>query len=99
MVLDDEPEFEVVGEAREGSDALLAARELTPDVVLLDVNLPDMTGFELAPRLAAEAGHPDVVLISSRVDETYAELAREAGAKAFVPKEELTAAAIRRVLD
>lgn len=98
MVLEDAPEFEVVGEAKEGSGALEACRELGPDVVLLDVNLPDTTGFELVPRLAAEAGDPEIVLISSRGDETYEELAQQAGALAFVPKDELSAAAIRRVL-
>jgi DNA-binding NarL/FixJ family response regulator len=98
MVLEDAPEFEVVGEAQEGSGALEAARELGPDVVLLDINLPDTTGFELVPLLAAEAGDPEVVLISSRGDETYEELAQRAGALAFVPKDELSAAAIRRVL-
>jgi DNA-binding NarL/FixJ family response regulator len=98
MVLESAPEFEVVGEADEGASAMEAARELSPDLVLLDVNLPDTTGFELAPRLAAEAGDPDVVIISSRGDETYQELARKAGATAFLPKDELSAAAISSVL-
>jgi DNA-binding NarL/FixJ family response regulator len=98
QLLEDAPEFEVVGEARHGSSALTAARELVPDVVLLDVNLPDTTGFELTPRLMAEPGTPDVVLTSSRGDETYQQLAREAGASGFVPKYDLSAAAITRVL-
>ena len=98
MLLEDVPEFEVVGDAHDGGAALEAARELSPDVVLLDVNLPDTTGFELAPRLAAEAGDPEVVLISSRGDETYQELAAQAGAAGFLPKDELSPDAIRRVL-
>ncbi len=98
MVLEDAAEFEVVGEAEEGAGALEAARELEPDLVLLDVNLPDTTGFELTPRLAEGAGAPDVVLISSRGDETYAELAERAGATAFVPKDELSVAALQRAL-
>jgi DNA-binding NarL/FixJ family response regulator len=98
MVLEDAPEFEVVGEAHEGSAALAAAQELDPDVVLLDVHLPDTTGFELTPRLAGAAGGPAVVLTSSRGDETYHQLAQEAGASGFVPKHELSAEAIRHAL-
>ena len=98
MVLEDAPEFEVVGEAHEGSGALEAARALDPDVVLLDVNLPDANGFDLVPQLVAEAGDPEIVLISSRGDATYEDLAQKAGAAAFVPKDELSAAVIKRVL-
>jgi DNA-binding NarL/FixJ family response regulator len=94
MLLEDEPQFEVVGEAREGADALEAARELAPDVVLLDVNLPDGVGFDLVPRLDAT-----VVMTSSRDDDGYALLAHEAGAAGFVSKHDLSAAAIARFLD
>jgi DNA-binding NarL/FixJ family response regulator len=97
MLLDDASEFDVVGEAYEGSTALQAARDLEPDVVLLDVNLPDTTGFELTPRLAGEDG-PAVVLTSSRGDSTYEQLAHEAGARGFVSKHDLSAAAISRAL-
>jgi DNA-binding NarL/FixJ family response regulator len=98
MVLEDSPDFEVVGEAHEGAAAMAAAQQLDPDVVLLDVHLPDTTGFELTPRLAAEAGAPAVVLTSSRGDETYQQLAHEAGASGFVPKHELSVAAIKEAL-
>jgi DNA-binding NarL/FixJ family response regulator len=97
MVLEDAPEFEVVGEAGAGAAALAAAQELDPDVVVLDVHLPDATGFELTPRFAAD-GRPKVVLTSSRGDETYEQLARQAGASAFVPKHELSIASMRRAL-
>lgn len=99
MLLEDAPEFDVIGEAHEGEAALAAVRELEPDVVLLDVHLPDTTGFDLTPRLAAEAGAPEVVLTSSRGDETYARLADQAGASAFVPKHELSVASIKRALN
>jgi DNA-binding NarL/FixJ family response regulator len=98
QLLLDAPEFEVVGEAHRGSVALDVARQLNPDVVLLDVNLPDTTGFELAPQLAAGSGAPAVVMTSSRGDEAYARLAEEAGASGFVPKHDLSAAAITRAL-
>ena len=95
MVLEDAAEFEIVGEAEDGATALQAAKELGPDLVLLDVNLPDTNGFELTPKLA---GDGEVVLISSRGDETYKELAQQAGAKAFVPKDELSIASLQAAL-
>ena len=98
QVLDDASGFEVVGEAHHGRAALDAARELEPDVVLLDVNLPDTTGFELAPQLAAEGGSPAIVITSSRGDESYDQLAADAGASAFVSKYDLTPAAIMGAL-
>ena len=94
MLLENAPEFDVVGEAYEGSGALDAARDLEPDVVLLDVNLPDATGFELTPQFNG----PQVVLTSSRGDATYEQLAQEAGASGFVPKHDLSAASISAAL-
>ena len=66
MLLESEG-FDVVGEAEDGKGALIAVRELKPDVVLLDVQLPDIDGPEVAARLAAANGlYPAVVLTSSR---------------------------------
>ena len=82
--------FDVVGEAEDGEGALAAARELEPDVVLLDVNLPDLDGFEVAARISAEDG-PSVVMTSTRDKSDFgAELSRS-GARGFVPKDELSA--------
>jgi DNA-binding NarL/FixJ family response regulator len=58
--------FDVVGEAGDGAQALVAARALHPDVVLLDVQLPDEDGFAVAGTLAARRPAPAVVLVSSR---------------------------------
>jgi CheY-like chemotaxis protein len=82
--------FHVVGEAEDGQAALAAARELEPDVVLLDVQLPDLDGLEVAERLAGEGG-PAVVLTSTRDEADFGPQVRESGARGFVPKDELSA--------
>jgi DNA-binding NarL/FixJ family response regulator len=82
--------FEVVGEAEDGEAAIAAARRLEPDVVLLDVQLPDIDGFEVAQRLAAEQGRPAVVFTSTRDESDFGSRLYEHGARGFVPKSELS---------
>ena len=90
--------FEVVGEAVDGADALTKARELRPDVVLLDVQLPDLDGFEIASRLRANGQSPAIVLVSSRDAADYGELIPSCGARGFIPKAELSGASIHALL-
>jgi DNA-binding NarL/FixJ family response regulator len=80
----------VVGETAEGEAALAAVRELGPDIVLLDVQLPDRDGLEVAAQLAAEGG-PAVVLTSSRDECDFGDALNRSGARGFVPKGELSA--------
>lgn len=82
--------FDVVGEANDGEAALKAARELKPDVVLLDVNLPDLDGFEVAARISAKGG-PSVVMTSTRDRLDFGTELSRSGARGFVPKDELSA--------
>lgn len=82
-------DFEVVGEAADGNEALRLAEELRPDVVLLDVHMPDLDGFEVARRLADLESPPLVVLTSSRDD--YGALVPASAADAFVRKDALSA--------
>jgi DNA-binding NarL/FixJ family response regulator len=89
--------YEVVGEAPDGAAALAAVAALHPDLVLLDVGLPDVSGLDLARALTAGGG-PDVVLVSTRDAEDYAQLARHHGALGFVPKSELSGEALRALL-
>jgi DNA-binding NarL/FixJ family response regulator len=91
--------FEVVGEAEDGAQALRAVEELRPDVVLLDVQLPDLDGFEVAARLKRLNGAgPAVVLTSSRDGSDFGPLVAQSGACGFVPKAELSAAALATLL-
>jgi DNA-binding NarL/FixJ family response regulator len=86
--------FEVVGEAGDGASAVTAAHDLAPDMVLLDVQLPDASGVDLAARLSEDGAGPAVILTSSRpADQLGPELAAS-GALGFIPKDELTPAAI-----
>ena len=91
--------WNVVGEAGDGTSGLTAARTLKPDVVLLDVRLPDIDGFSVAERLAAEGGGPAVIVTSSSDDPLYPDRARRTGARGFVAKHDLSGAALQRVLD
>jgi DNA-binding NarL/FixJ family response regulator len=90
--------FDVVGEAEDGASALEAAERLHPDVVLLDVQLPDMNGFEVTRRLTSRNGGPSVVLVSSRELSDYGELVDGSGARGFLPKNELSGAAVAELL-
>jgi DNA-binding NarL/FixJ family response regulator len=79
---------EVVGEAASVAEAVPLIKELDPDVVLLDVHLPDLDGFEVARRLRQLDPAPEVVLTSSRDD--YASLVAGSAARAFVRKDALS---------
>jgi len=88
--------FRVVGEAADGEGAISAIDSLRPDVVLLDVQLPDMDGFAVLEQLGAHA--PPVVLVSSRDEDDYNGLIRASGARGFIAKAELSGAAVRLLL-
>jgi DNA-binding NarL/FixJ family response regulator len=90
--------FEVVGEAEDGESALDAVRSLRPDLVLLDVQLPGIDGFEVTRRLRANGGAPAVILVSSRDCRDYGTLAEESGALGFVAKAELSGEALEALL-
>ena len=87
--------FEIAGEAEDGAAALVAVHELAPDVVLLDIQLPDMTGFDVCEALERRNGSaPAVVLVSSRDATDYGALISESRALGFVPKAELSGEAV-----
>jgi len=89
--------FDVIGEASDGASALELAKRLRPNVVLLDVQLPDMSGFDVC----VECGDLDgtvVVLVSSRDDLDYRGLIEQCGAVGFIQKGELTGEAVAALL-
>jgi DNA-binding NarL/FixJ family response regulator len=90
--------FEVIGEAADGASAIEAVKTLTPDVLLLDVQLPDLDGFAVCGRVHLNGGRPDVVLVSSRDASDYGKLIEQSGARGFIPKAELSGSALTALL-
>lgn len=107
LIVDDHPEFResasalleaegfaVVGSAADGDEAIAAVERLKPQVVLLDIQLPDRDGFAVAERLGAMRDPPRVVLISSREAAAYGPRLAAAAAQGFIPKRELSGSAL-----
>ena len=86
--------FAVLGGVADGGEAIAAVERLRPQVVLLDIQLPDSDGFTVAERLAAGSDPPRVVLISSREAAAYGPRLAAAAARGFIPKRELSGSAL-----
>jgi two-component system response regulator EvgA len=112
LIVDDDPQFRtlardilnrdgfvVIGEAADGVSGLAAAQSLQPDFVLLDIGLPDIGGFDVAKYLAANGPPPWVVLTSSRDARAYGRRLTNGDSLGFVPKEQVSGAAIRALVD
>jgi DNA-binding NarL/FixJ family response regulator len=112
LIVDDHPSFratarlllevegyDVIGEAPDGLSAIERANELRPDVLLLDVNLPDIDGFEVASRLTANGDSPAIVLCSSRDGSDFGPLVERSGARGFISKADLSGASLAALLE
>src|SRR3954452_14494963 len=111
LIVDDHPSFRatarrlleiegflVLGEATDGASAIVEILRLAPDVVLLDVSLPDIDGFEVAARVRERGSLSAIVLTSSRDGADFGTLVAESPARGFVPKGELTGDAVRALV-
>lgn len=112
LIVDDHPEyrsvaravldaegFRYVGEAADGTSAIDAAERLHPDVVLLDIQLPDLDGFAVAERLAAGPRPvPAIVFVSSRSARAYQRRLADSVALGFISKSDLSGAALSELL-
>jgi two-component system, NarL family, response regulator NreC len=87
LVLDADEEIEPVGEAGSARDAIFEARSLKPDVILLDVVMPDQSGLEIIPQLLHENPETKVLVLSMQDDPRYVREAFDAGASGYVLKE------------
>lgn len=90
--------FEVVGAAESGEAAIALAADLEPELVLLDIQLPDIDGFEVAERLLVLDPKLKIVLVSSRDRSEYGSAIERSGAIGFIWKAELSGGAIEKVL-
>ena len=111
LIVDDDPSFlatvrllleaegfVVAGEALNGVDGVAAALALDPDIVLVDVNLPDIDGFEVVERLADGGGAAPVVLTSIRSAADFGDLVETSRADAFITKSEISGEALAEIL-
>jgi DNA-binding NarL/FixJ family response regulator len=87
LLLESQPDFEVVGEAADGRQAVEQAEAATPDVVVLDVAMPNLSGIEAAQRIIAARPQTAVVVLSMHSDEGYVLRALKAGAKGYLLKD------------
>jgi CheY-like chemotaxis protein len=90
--------FDVVGSVADGASAIEAVAALSPDVVLLDIQLPGMDGLTVAERLAAEPDPPVVVLTSSHDAADYGDRLARTPARGFIPKSALSGESLAQVV-
>jgi DNA-binding NarL/FixJ family response regulator len=91
--------YQVVGEAGDGATAVREAGRLRPEVMLLDVHLPDVDGFEVARRVGGGAGRPLIVLVSSRDPDDFGARIRTSGVRGFLAKADLSGPALEAIID
>ncbi len=97
-LLERDEEFRVVAEASSGVEALSLMERISPDLVLMDVQMQPMDGFEVARLMLGRYSRVKIVLTSMNSDNEYARLAREIGALAFIPKKDLRTSTLRQAL-
>jgi len=100
MILSEQPDMEIVGEAGNGREAVELAEQLRPDIVVMDVAMPELNGIEATRRLATSVPHARVVALSMHKDSVYVREILRAGARGYLLKDSVAAdlvSAIRAV--
>jgi CheY-like chemotaxis protein len=95
--LNKETRYKVVGEAMDGKEAIEKAEKLKPDVVVLNITMPVMDGFEAARRIRKRLPNTAIVILSSDVDQRFINEAKKVGARAYVPKSEAAFALVKAI--
>lgn len=91
--------FQIVGEAEDGTGAIQLTEKLHPSVIVMDIQMPDMSGIEAARKILREDPSVRIVLTSMGNDMEYEPLAYEIGACGFIPKRDLSPASVHRLID
>ena len=97
LLLERQPDFKVVAEAEDGRQAVQLVAKHHPDVVILDIGMPQLNGIEATRQIVAQESHPNVVILSMHSDESYVLRALKAGARAYILKNAAEADLIRAV--
>ena len=86
MLLENQPDLVIVGEARDGAEAIGLSRSLVPDVIVMDLTLPDISGIEITRQLKQEKPELAIVALTIHEDDQYFFAMLQAGASGYVPK-------------
>jgi len=97
LMLEREPDMSVVGEASDGREAVALAKSLKPDVVVMDIGMPNLNGIEAAGQMTQESPEVAIMIVSMHPDETYVLRALKAGARGYLLKDSAEADLIKAV--
>ena len=96
-ILEEHPRFEVCGEAVDGANAIEIAQRLKPDVIVLNVTMPVLSGLEAGRAIKAQLPESAIVILSASADERFVEEARKIGARAYIAKSKAGEALIKSI--
>jgi DNA-binding NarL/FixJ family response regulator len=99
VILGAEPSVDVVGLAASGADAVRQTAELEPDVVLMDISMPDLDGFEATRQIMTQRPDTQVLIVTGSDARQDVDAARSAGAAGYVTKDRIAAELIRAIFD
>jgi len=97
VTLQNQPNVEVCGEAENGAEAIEQARRSNPDVVILNISMPVLNGFEAARAIRTELPRSAIVILSSNTDRKFVEEARKVGVQVYVTKSKAGEALVKAV--